>query len=80
MTDPQPGYVWIRHAHPDITQDAYVPESAVPIHRGSGWRPVEEVEAEQAAQQPEPVADAAGSSLEPTEKPARRRRNSEENG
>jgi hypothetical protein len=39
----QPGYAWICHPKLD-NRRIQVPESAVQIHRGSGWLPAEEVE------------------------------------
>lgn len=37
----QSGYAWIYH--PKLDRRIQVPESAVQIHRGSGWVPPEEV-------------------------------------
>ncbi len=56
------GYAWIYH--PKLDRRIQVPESAVQIHRGSGWVLPEEVE-------------AAPTTIEEKKPAARRRRDSE---
>lgn len=88
---PPPGHVRIRHPRPDVA-DAVVPESAVPIHRGSGWELVDVDEAAlvagadtgDAGQEPAPAVDqgpppvpAADHDAAPTTR-ARRRATAEE--